>query len=86
MGALGCANDESAHPFGAAWKARCEKAQQHVGMIVADTDVQCDVLSLEDFERLGVTHPNAKIKLLENLSLCLCHRLRTTNRKLSVYD
>lgn len=55
-------------------------------MIVADTDVQCDVLSLEDFERLGVTHPNAKIKLLENLSLCLCHRLRTTNRKLSVYD
>lgn len=55
-------------------------------MIVADSDVHCDILKLEDFERLGVTHPNVKIKLLENLSLCLCRRLRTTNRKLSVYD
>ena len=55
-------------------------------MIVADSDVQCDVLSLEDFEELGTTHPKVKIKLLENLSLCLCRRLRTANRKLSVYD
>lgn len=55
-------------------------------MIVADSEVQCDVLSLEAFERLGQTHPTIKIKLLENLSLCLCQRLRTANRKLSVYD
>ena len=55
-------------------------------MIVADTDVECDILKLEDFARLGLTHPSVKIKLLENLNLCLCHRLRITNRKLSVYD
>lgn len=55
-------------------------------MIVADSRVACDVLSLEDFEQLGTTHPGIKIRLLENLSLCVCRRLRTANRKLSVYD
>ncbi len=54
--------------------------------IVADTEVVCDVLSLEDFEKLSLTQPGAKIKLLENLSLCLCLRLRKANRKLSVFD
>lgn len=54
--------------------------------IVADSEVRCDVLSLEDFDRLGRTHPGIKIRLLENLSYCLCTRLRTANRKLSVYD
>jgi glutaminase len=55
-------------------------------MIVADSEVVCDVMSLDDFERLGTTHPAIKIKLLENLSLCLCRRLRTVNRKLAVFD
>ena len=55
-------------------------------MIVADSEVVCDVLSLEDFERLDAEHPGIKIKLLQNLSLGLCRRLRTANRKLSVYD
>ncbi len=55
-------------------------------MIVADTEVTCDVMSLGDFDRLGSTHPGIKIKLLENLSLCLCRRLRTVNRKLAVFD
>lgn len=54
--------------------------------IRADTAVQCDLLHLDDFDRLGVTHPGIKIRLLENLSRCLCARLRVTNRKLSVYD
>ena len=44
--------------------------------IIADSEVTCDVLSLEDFERFGATHPEIKIKLLNNLSLCLCRRLR----------
>jgi len=52
--------------------------------IIAESEVICDVLSLEDFERLGTTHPEIKIKLLHNLSLCLCRRLR--ERKLSVLD
>jgi glutaminase len=55
-------------------------------MIVADSQIECDELNVEDFERLGTTHPQIKIKLLENLSLCLCRRLRKANRKLSVFD
>jgi len=54
--------------------------------IVADTEVVCDILSLEDFEKLSTEQPGVKIKLLENLSLCLCQRLRKANRKLSVFD
>ena len=49
-------------------------------MIVADTDVECDVLSLENFERLGICHPSPKIKLLKNLNLGLCRRLRKASR------
>ena len=52
--------------------------------IIADSEVICDVLSLEDFERLGSTQPGIRIKLLENLSLCLCRRMR--ERKLGVFD
>jgi glutaminase len=55
-------------------------------MILADSQVICDALSVDDFDRLGGTHPAIKIKLLEGLSLCLCQRLRTANRKLSVFD
>jgi len=55
-------------------------------LILADSEVICDVMTIEDFDRLGTTHPGAKIKLLENLCLCLCRRLRTVNRKLAVFD
>jgi glutaminase len=54
--------------------------------IIADTDVDCDLLLLEDFEKLGVSHPGVKIKLLENLSLGLSRKLRKVNRDISVYD
>ena len=52
--------------------------------IIADSEAICDVLSLEDFERLGTTFPGIKIKFLENLSLCLCRRMR--ERKLGMFD
>jgi len=55
-------------------------------MIVADTEVECDALTLDDLDELGASHPGLKIKLLENLNLCLCRRLRIANRKLSVFD
>jgi len=55
-------------------------------MIVADSAVECDALSVEDFDRLGTIHPGIKIKWLESLSHCLCRRLRAANRKLSVFD
>ena len=55
-------------------------------MIIADSAVNCDVLSVADFEGLAGTHPVIKIKLLKNLNLSLCHRLRKANRELSLFD
>ena len=55
-------------------------------MIVADSAGECDGLSVEDFDRLAGTHPVIKIKLLKNLNLSLCHRLRKANRELSLFD
>ncbi len=55
-------------------------------MIQADTDVECDLLGLEDLTNLGQTHPLIKIKLLENLTLGLCRKLRKANRELSVLE
>jgi glutaminase len=55
-------------------------------MIQADTEVECDLLGLEDLTRLGESHPSIKIKLLENLSLGLCRKLRKANRQLSVFE
>jgi glutaminase len=55
-------------------------------MIIADSEVECDVLSVADFEELASTHPVIKIKLLKNLNLSLCRRLRKANRELSLFD
>jgi glutaminase len=54
--------------------------------IVADAEVECDVLSLENFDKLGISHPATKIKVLKNLNLSLCHRLRKANRELVLFD
>jgi glutaminase len=54
--------------------------------IIADTDTQCDLLRLEDFDQLDISHPGIKIKLLQNLSLVLSRRLRKANRELSLFD
>jgi glutaminase len=54
--------------------------------ILADTDVDCDVLDLESFEALGAAYPFIKIKLLQNLCLNLSGKLRKSNRDLSVFE
>ncbi len=54
--------------------------------ILADTDVDCDLLEVNDFEALGVSHSAIKIKLLQNLCLGLCRSLRKANRDLAVFD
>ena len=51
--------------------------------IVAETDVECHSLSLDDFTALGKTHPAIKIKLYEQLCLDLTHKLRKANRELN---
>jgi CRP-like cAMP-binding protein len=53
--------------------------------IFADTAVECDILDVGDFERLGQSYPGIKIKLLQNLTLSLCHRLRKANRELGLF-
>jgi len=54
--------------------------------VAADTEVECDLLKLEDFERLGESHPQIKIVLLRNLALGLSRKLRKANREVSVFD
>jgi glutaminase len=54
--------------------------------IIADTQTECDVLHLRDFEELGRSNPDIKIKLLQNLTLILSRRLRKANRELSLFD
>jgi glutaminase len=54
--------------------------------IVADTDVDCDLLALDHFQALGQSHPQLKIKLLENVCLEFCRKLRKANRDLSAFE
>jgi glutaminase len=42
----------------------------------ADTAVECLVLGLDDFESLTATHPDIKVKLLENFARSLSVRVR----------
>jgi len=55
-------------------------------VVAADGDVECDLLSVDDLEELGRTHPAVKIKLLKNLCFGLCQKLRKANREISVFD
>lgn len=55
-------------------------------VVAADAEVECDLLSVDDLAELGRQHPAIKIKLLQNLSLGLCRKLRKANREISVYD
>jgi glutaminase len=55
-------------------------------IIRADSDVECDVLEMDDLARLGETHPAIKIKLLQNLCLGLCRKLRKANREMSILE
>lgn len=54
--------------------------------VTADTEVECDLLMLEAFDRLGDTHPKIQTVLLRNLALGLSAKLRKANREISVFD
>ncbi len=54
--------------------------------ILADTEVECDLLALDDFTALGKQHPAIKIKILEKLCLNLTGKLRKANRELSLFQ
>ena len=54
--------------------------------IVADTGVECDLLTLAGFDALERDQPSIKIKLPHNLCLALSSKLRKANRERSVFD
>jgi len=54
--------------------------------VIADADAECDVLSLEAFDRLSETHPRIKIVVLKNLALGMSARLREANHQLSIFE
>jgi len=54
--------------------------------IVANTPVECQVLSYADFMRLDETQPSIKIKLLRNLCLEFSRKLRKANRELNILE
>jgi glutaminase len=54
--------------------------------VVADAELECDLLHVADFEKLALEEPGIKIKLMQNLCLSLCQKLRKTNRELSVFE
>ena len=55
-------------------------------VVIAETSVDCDVLKLDEFDRLGETHPRIEIVILRNLALSLSRKLRKANREMSVFD
>ena len=55
-------------------------------LIMADTNVECALLTLEDLDRLDQEHPRIKIQLLHNLCVALSSKLRKANRELSIFD
>jgi len=54
--------------------------------IVAETDIECHLLTVQDFQQLAKTQPGIKIKLLEQLCLNLTGKLRKANRELCVFE
>jgi glutaminase len=55
-------------------------------MILADTEASCDLLSVDAIAVLRESHPGIIIKLLENLALALCSKVRKANRELAVLE
>jgi glutaminase len=54
--------------------------------VLADSEVECDILKVDDFNQLADSHPRTKITILKNISFALCLRLRKANGELSVFD
>jgi len=53
-------------------------------LIRADTDVECALLTLSDFDRIGREHPRIKIQLLQNFCITMSGKLRKANWELGI--
>ena len=54
--------------------------------VTADTEVECDLLKQEDFDKLGESYPQIKLTILRNLALLLSRNLRKRNQEFSVFN
>jgi len=54
--------------------------------IVADTDVECDLLDVADFESLAESHPAIKIKLWRIFALASAASCGRSTADISVFD
>lgn len=54
--------------------------------ILADGEVECDLLKVSDFHALTALQPRIKIAILTNLAASICGKLRKANRELGVFD
>jgi glutaminase len=54
--------------------------------VVADTPVECDSLRIEDLDALTLSHPEIKIRIVENICRELSRKLRKANCARAVFD
>lgn len=55
-------------------------------MVIADTEVTCDLLPLGDFLALEKTHPRILLVLMRHLARNLTQRLRKANREIDAFE
>ncbi len=54
--------------------------------VTADTEVECDVLTIADFKRLGESHPHLIQVMMRNFAVGLSRNLKKRNQEFSVFD
>lgn len=55
-------------------------------MVVAETEVECDILTRAAFDALGESHPRIKMTILKNMALGVSKLLRKATREISVFE
>ncbi len=54
--------------------------------VTAETDVDCDLLKIQDFKQLGESHPRIALIMMRNLALVLSRNLKKRNQEFSVFN
>ena len=54
--------------------------------VTADTEVECDLMKIADFKRLGENHPHIILVMMRNLALGLSRNLKKRNLEFSVFN
>ena len=54
--------------------------------VTADTEVECDILKIDDFKKFRESHPHIMLVIMRNLALGLSRNLKKRNLEFSVFD